>query len=142
MIWGFSDSLKDKPSPKQRATAPVLTQARPSEFENEGAVLLHVPVKAPDSKPTISSVLPKELFPGVDTMIRLFGNNFDPETRIITASVSGDVDVLTLKIVSEELIEATLLVSPEMENAEVALFALNPDGARSRKQVLQVLSSH
>jgi hypothetical protein len=141
MIWGFSDGLKDKPSPKQRASA-VPTQTRPSEFENEGAVLLHVPSKAAiDSRPSINSVLPKEIVPGVDTKVRLFGANFDSETRIVTASVSGDVDILALQIVSKELIEATLFVSSEMQSGEVSLFALNPDGSRSAKQVLQVVSS-
>jgi hypothetical protein len=140
MTWGFSGSLEDKPPPKQKARASAPSQVRPSEFENEEAVLLHVPNKKPiASKPSINSVLPKELVAGVDTKIRLFGNNFGPETRIVTASVSGDVDVLALQIVSEELIEVTLLVSPEIQNGEISLFAMNPDGARSMKQVLQVV---
>jgi serine/threonine protein kinase len=140
MIWGFSGSLEDKPPPKQKATATAPTQVRPSEFENEEAVLLHLPNKKPiASKPSINSMLPKELVSGVDTKIRLFGSNFEPGTRIVTASVSGDVDILTLQIVSEELIEATLLVSPGIQNGEISLFALNPDGARSTRQVLQVV---
>jgi hypothetical protein len=70
----------------------------------------------------------------------LFGNNFDPETTIIVASISGDVDVLALEVVSGELIEAVLFVSPEFESGKISLIALNPDGSRSTKQTFEVVS--
>jgi hypothetical protein len=139
MVWGFSSGTKGKPNPKSEAKASAPTQVRASEFENEDAVVLHVPnQKSMESKPSINSILPHELVSGVDTKIRLFGNNFNPETRIVAASVSGDVDILALQVVSGELIEAVLFVAPEFEKGEVSLFAMNPDGARSNKQILQV----
>jgi serine/threonine protein kinase len=141
MVWGFGGAPKEKPTPKQEAEVSNPSQLRASEFENEEAVVLNVPgQKSMESKPSINSVLPKELAPGVDTKIRLFGNNFDPETRIVAASVSGDVDILAFEVTSEELIEAILFVSPDLTNGEVSLFVMNPDGARSTTQTLPVIS--
>jgi hypothetical protein len=138
MVWGFGVAPKEKPAPDQ-AKASNPSQVRASDFENEEAVVLNVPVQK-ESKPSINSVLPNELASGVDTKIRLFGSNFDFETRIVAASVSGDVDILAIEVVSGELIEAVLFVSPDFKTGEISLIAVNSDGARSTKQTLQVIS--
>jgi hypothetical protein len=139
MVWGFGSGGKDKPPPKNEAKASSPSQVRPSAFENEEAVMLYIPDQKLESRPTINSVLPKELVSGVDTKIRLFGSNFSPDTRVVAASVAGDVDVLDLQIVSGELVEAVILVSPSIRSGEISLIAMNPDGARSKKQTLHVV---
>jgi serine/threonine protein kinase len=140
LVWGFGDSL-DLTAKGKAAPPPSPTKVRPSAFEDEEAVILHVPAQPPSQgQPSINSVHPKELVAGNPTRVRLFGSHFLPDSRIVSASTAGDVEVVAVKAVSGELIEATIQTSPQIESGELSLFVINPSGDRSESQTLTIVS--
>jgi hypothetical protein len=141
LVWGFGPSLDLTPREKA-AQPPRPTKVRPSAFEEEDAVILHVPTQlSSQGQPSINSVLPKELVAGDETKVRLFGSSFLPDSRILSASTAGDVEVVAVKVVSGELIEATIRPSPQIESGELSLFVMNPNGNRSASQTLSIIAS-
>ena len=141
LAWGFGGSL-DLTSSVGEDQHQSPAKVRPSLFEDEEAVVLHVPTKAASrERPSINSVLPKDLVAGEATTIRLFGNNFRPDTRVLPASTAGDIELVAVKVVSGELIEATIRPSSHIRLGELSLFVMNPNGGRSSSQTLGIISS-
>jgi hypothetical protein len=85
-------------------------------------------------------VYPRELVAGIETRVRLFGSQFQPDSQVVSASTAGDVEVVAVKVVSGELIEATLRPSSQILSGELSLFVMNPDGDRSATQTLSIVS--
>ena len=141
LAWGFGDS-RDFTSSVGEDPHQSPAKVRPSMFEDEEAVVLHVPTQAASrAHPSINSVLPKDLVAGDATTVRLFGSNFLPDTRVLSASTAGDIELVAVEIVSAELIEATIRPSPQIRLGELSLFVMNPNGRRSSSQTLGIISS-
>jgi serine/threonine protein kinase len=141
LAWGFGGSL-DVGSSVGEARHQSPSKVRPSLFEDEEAVVVHVPTKAASVEhPSINSVLPKDLVAGDATTVRLFGSNFLADTRVLPASTAGDIELVAVKVVSRELIEATIRPSPQIRWGELSLFVMNPNGGRSSSQTLGIVSS-
>lgn len=141
LVWGFGGDRRDS-TPSRKADTSRPSPVRPSMFEDEEAVILHVPSRpSPEVTPSVNSVHPKRLVAGATNTVRLFGSNFAPNSRVLPASVAGDVELLSTSVVSDKLIEITLRPTPELLNREVYLLVVNPNGGRSAKHTLHVVAS-
>jgi hypothetical protein len=137
LAWGFGGLSSVGEDPHQGPA-----KVRPSVFEDEEAVVLHVPAQTVGQEhPSINSVLPKDIVAGDATTVRLFGSNFLPDARILSASTAGDIELVAVKVVSGELIEATIRPSPQIRLGELSLFVMNSNGRRSSSQTLGIISS-
>ena len=110
LFWGFTGSQDSKAAPVP-STINSPSKVRVSAFDDEDAVMLNVnPRNNADatSGPSINSALPKELSVGVETVLRVFGRDFVPGARLVLIKGSRGIDVLSVNVISDELIEATL----------------------------------
>jgi hypothetical protein len=134
LFWGFSNPGESKPLPVE-STVPSNPKVRPSMFDDEDAVVLNVaPPTDPHPEvpvPSVNSALPREIPGGEETVVRFFGRNFSPEAEIKVVLGTRGIDVMSVVVISGELLEATIRVDREVVGRQTSLAVVNPSGARS-----------
>jgi hypothetical protein len=133
LVWGFMGSQDSKAAPVP-STSNSPSKVRVSAFDDDDAVMLNVsPNGNADtmSGPSINSALPKELPVGSETVVRVFGRDFTPGAKLVLIKGSRGIDVLSVTVMSEELIETTLRTPEDGAGRQFSLTVVNPGGQRS-----------
>lgn len=133
LVLGFGGSLRSLPETNE----PSSSKVRVSPFDDmENDVVIRVPQEpAPEEPPpfqendtsipgmevlvpqaqdwgslppSVNSVFPKALSPGMEVPVRLFGSNFSTNASLEVDSGTGGVEVLASQVVTTTLIEATI----------------------------------
>jgi hypothetical protein len=142
LFWGFMTGGETKARTDSIDAPSPATQVRTSPFENQDAVVLHVPTPdatSPSTGPSLNSILPKDLPAGAETVVRIFGRDFSPEVEVTLIRGTRGIDVLAVQVLSEELLEATLRVPDDAVGRTIALTVTNPQGRRSNALELSVV---
>ena len=131
LFWG---SMGSQDSKAVVPTSSNPSKVRVSAFDDEDAVIINVGPGNDASTvagPSLNSVLPKDLPAGVETVVRVFGRDFNPSARIVVIKGARGIDVLSVNVVSEELIETTLRTPDDGAGRQFSVTVLNPGGQRS-----------
>ncbi len=142
LVWGFKGSEDSKAAPVP-STSNSPSKVRVSGFDDEDAVMLNLPSPNDNAQamsgPSINSALPKDLPAGVETVVRVFGRDFTPGAKLVLIRGSRGIDVLSVNVVSEELIETTLRTPEDGAGKQFTLTIINPEGQRSNPLQLTVV---
>ena len=142
LVWGFMGSEDSKAAPVPSTTNSP-SKVRVSVFDGEDAIMLNLPSPNDNveamSGPSINSALPKDLPAGVETVVLVFGRDFTPGAKLILIRGSRGIDVLSVNVVSEELIETTLRTPEDGAGRQFTLTVINPEGRRSNPLQLTVV---
>jgi hypothetical protein len=146
LFWGFMGGKESKAAPVPTASHSP-SKVRVSAFDDEDAVILHVPDGSSSTDgagaitgPSINSALPKELLAGAETVVRVFGRDFSPSAKVVLIRGRRGIEVLSVQVVSEELIETTLRTADDARGRQVSLTIANPEGPRSNAVQLRVVA--
>jgi hypothetical protein len=144
LFWGFMGNESKATPVSTAATGPSsLTKVRTSPFDDEEAVILYLPtandVATSTTGPSLNSVIPRELPAGAETVVRVFGRDFSSDASVVLIRGARGIDVLSVRVLSQELLEATLRVPDDAVGRQIALTVTNSDGPRSNVLDLSVV---
>ena len=145
LFWGFMGGNESKAAPVSTNTPSHATKVRTSPFDDEDAVMLHVPTPneaaATATSPSLNSVIPRELPAGAETVVRIFGRNLSSSAKVVLIRGTRGIDVLSVRVLSQELLEATLRVPDDASGRQMTLTVINADGPRSNPLDLNVVEA-
>ena len=105
--------------------------------------MLHVPTPnetaATATSPSLNSVIPRELPEGSETVARIFGRDFSSSAKVVLIRGTRGIDLLSVRVLSQELLEATLRVPDDAVGRQISLTVTNADGPRSNALDLSVV---
>lgn len=143
LFWGFMGGDQSKAAPVPSAAAGSPSKVRTSPFDDEEAVMLHVPTAGDTTDtlgPSLNSAIPRELPAGAETVVRVFGRDFSPVSQVVLIRGTRGIEVLSVQVLSQELLETTLRIPEDAGGREIALTVTNPEGPRSNAVQLSVVA--
>lgn len=143
LFWGFMRDEESKPATVAASTAGQAPKVRTSPFDDQEAVTLYVPTASEtveeQAGPSLNSAIPRELPAGAETVVRIFGRDFSSSADVVLIRGTRGIDVLGVRVLSEELIEATLSIPADAIGRQVLLTVANSDGPRSNALALSIV---
>jgi hypothetical protein len=88
----------------------------------------------------LNSAIPRELPAGAETVVRVFGRDFSPVSQVVLIRGTRGIEVLSVQVLSQELLETTLRIPEDAGGREIALTVTNPEGPRSNAVQLSVVA--